>query len=60
MDTEMRGLNTTEETEIIPYGRMKNILKADIRSSTEIELSVLKERLAGGNEPLSGKITTSD
>jgi hypothetical protein len=39
---------------------MKNILKADIRPSTAIELSVLKERLAGGNEPLSGKIITAE
>jgi nicotinamidase-related amidase len=47
--------NTTEETEY-SLRQMKNILKADIRPSTAIELSVLKERLAGGNEPLSGKI----
>ena len=33
-------------------------LKADIRASTAIELSVLKERPASGNEPLSGKIIT--
>jgi hypothetical protein len=39
---------------------MKNILKADIRPSTAIELSVLKERVSGGNEPLSGKIITAD
>jgi hypothetical protein len=39
---------------------MKNILKADIRPSTAIELSVLKERVSGGNEPLSSKIITAD
>jgi hypothetical protein len=38
---------------------MKNILKADIRPSTAIELSVLKERL-GGIEPFSGKIITAE
>jgi nicotinamidase-related amidase len=51
--------NTTEATEY-SLGQMKNILKADIRPSTAIELSVLKERLAGGNEPLSGKIITAE
>ena len=39
--------------------QMKAILKADIRPSTEIELKVLKERLASGNQPPSGKIITA-
>jgi hypothetical protein len=39
---------------------MKNVLKADIRPSTAIELRLLKERLAGGNEPLSGKIIMAE
>ena len=51
--------NTAEETEY-SLRQMKNILKADIRASTAIDLSVLKERLAGGNEPLSGKIITAE
>jgi nicotinamidase-related amidase len=51
--------NTTEETEY-SLRQMKDILKADIRPSTAIELSVLKERLAGGNEPLFGKIITAE
>ena len=40
--------------------QMKAILKADIRPSTEIELKVLKERLASGNQPPSGKIITAE
>jgi hypothetical protein len=55
----LRGSNTTEETEY-SLRQMKNILKADIRPSTAIELSVLKERLAGGKEPLCGKIITAE
>ena len=51
--------NTTEETEC-SLRQMKNILKADIRPSTAIELSALKERVSGGNEPLSGEIITAD
>jgi nicotinamidase-related amidase len=39
--------------------QMKAILKADIRPSTEIELKVLKERLASGNQPPTGKIITA-
>jgi nicotinamidase-related amidase len=38
--------NTPEETEY-SLRQMKNILKADIRPSTAIELSVLKERRVG-------------
>ena len=55
----MRGINTPKRPNY-SLRQMKNILKADIRSSTAIELSVLKERLAGGIEPFSGKITTAD
>jgi len=51
--------NTAEETEY-SLEQMKNILKADIRPSPAIELRVLKERLADGYEPLSGKIITAE
>jgi nicotinamidase-related amidase len=51
--------NTAEATEY-SLGQMKNILKADIRDSTAIELRVLKEPRASGNEPLSGKIITAE
>jgi putative intracellular protease/amidase len=51
--------NTAEETEY-SLQQMKNILKADIRLSPAIELRVLKERLADGYEPLSGKIITAE
>jgi nicotinamidase-related amidase len=51
--------NTTKETEY-SLRQMKNILKADIRPSTAIELSVLKERRASGNERLPGKIITAE
>jgi len=37
----LHGLDTIEETEY-SLRQMKNILKADIRPSTAIELSVLK------------------
>jgi hypothetical protein len=53
----MRGLEYYRRDRIFPTAD-ENILKADIRASTAMELSVLKERLAGGNEPLSGKIIT--
>jgi nicotinamidase-related amidase len=46
--------NSAEETEY-SLRQMKNILKADIRPSTEIELGVPKERLAGGSEPPAAK-----
>ena len=48
--------NTTEETEY----SLRQVKKAEsgYQGRTAIELSVLKDRLAGGIEPLSGKIIT--
>jgi nicotinamidase-related amidase len=51
--------NSVEETEY-SLRQMKTVLKADIRPSAGIELSVLKERPASGNERSSGKITTTE
>jgi len=50
--------NSAEETEN-SLRQMKTVLKADIRPSAAIELSVLKERPASGNERPSGKIITA-
>ena len=51
--------NSAEETEN-SLRQMKTVLKADIRPSAAIELSVLKERPASGNERPSGKIITAE
>jgi nicotinamidase-related amidase len=51
--------NSAEETEN-SLRQMKTVLKADIRPSAAIKLSVLKERPASGNERPSGKIITAD
>jgi len=51
--------NSAEETEN-SLRQMKTDLKADIRPSAAIELSVLKERPASGNERPSGKIITAE
>ena len=46
--------NTAEETEY-SLRQMKTILKADVRPSIEIDLKILKEGPASGNEPLPAK-----
>jgi len=51
--------NSAEETEN-SLRQMKTVLKADIRPSAAIELSVLKDRPASGNERPSGKIITAE
>ena len=51
--------NSAEETEN-SLRQMKTVLKADIRPSVAIEVSVLKERPASGNERPSGKIITAE
>jgi nicotinamidase-related amidase len=51
--------NSAEETEY-SLRQMKNILKADIRPSATIELSILKEQPANGNEPPSGTIIAGE
>ena len=48
--------NSAEET-VYSLRQMKNILKADVRPSTEIELDVLKGR--GGEALSSGKVITA-
>jgi nicotinamidase-related amidase len=51
--------NTAEETDY-SLRQMKNVLKADTRLSTAIELSTLKELCTSGGVPLSGKIITAE
>jgi nicotinamidase-related amidase len=51
--------NSADETEN-SLRQMKTVLKADIRPSAAIELSVLKDRPASGNERPSAKIITAE